>query len=72
MIPQGTRETTGSHIAQNQNIHSQANTSLGFTDCPANPIRNWVLQAAKETNQQHMGFLDLLNQATLCIKHTVN
>ena len=65
MIPQGTRDITGSHIAQNQNIYSQANTSLGFTDCPAKPIRNWVLQVAKETNQQRMGSLDLSSQATL-------
>ena len=63
MIPQGTREITSSDIAQNQNIHSQANTPLGFTDCPAKPIINWVLQGAKETNQQHMGSLDLHNQA---------
>ena len=64
MIPQGTREIKGSHIAQNQNIHSQSNTPMGFTDCPAQPIRNWVSQATKETSQQHMGSLDLSNQAT--------
>ena len=68
MIPQGTREITGSHIAQNQNIHSQANTQLGFTECPSKPIRNWVLQAAKATSPQHMGTLDLSSQA----RHTAN
>ena len=65
MIPQGTKEITGSHIAQNQIIHNQGNTPLGFTDCPTKPIRNWVLHVAKETNQQDMGSLDLPNQATL-------
>ena len=64
MILQGIKEITGSHIAQNKNIDSQSNTPLGFTDCPAKPIINWVLQAAKETIQQHMGFLDLSSEAT--------
>ena len=65
MIPQGTKEITSSHIAQNQIIHNQANTPLGFTDCPTKPIINWVLQAAKATSQQYMGSLDLSSQATL-------
>ena len=38
---------------------------MGFTDCPAKLIRNWVLHASKETKQQHMGSLDLSRQATL-------
>ena len=62
MIPQGIKEITGSHIAQNQIIHNQANTPLGFTDCPAKPIRNCVSQAAKEATN-NMGFLELLSQA---------
>ena len=65
MIPQGTREIIGSHIAQNQNIHNQSNSPLGFTDCPTKPIRNWVLHATKETNQQHMDSLDLPSQYAL-------
>ena len=50
MISTRNQGTTDLHKARPY-IHSQANTQLGFTDCPAKQINNWVSQDIKLTSQ---------------------